>query len=333
MSDGPRRTDVAIRGLAIEYPSGAGPVRPIDGFDLDVGDGELVVLLGASGSGKTSLLSAIAAIVTPIAGTIEVGGVDVLGLRGDALTAYRRETIGVVFQAFNLVPSLSAWENVAAPLWAAGQRLPAARERAVQLLHEVNLQERLDHRPAELSGGQQQRVAIARALVQEPSLVLADEPTAHLDFVQVDGIVRLLRAVARPGRSVLVATHDERLLHIADRVVELTTSRQAAAEAPLQRWLAPGEVLYQSGDEAEHVFLVESGALEVLRARHPGRDEVVVRRAGPGDHVGEVASLFGLPRAETARAVEPTWVTGLAARDFRQWIRSQAGPHHPADEG
>jgi putative ABC transport system ATP-binding protein len=221
---------------------------------------------------------------------------------------------------------------VAAPRWAAGERLHAARDRAVHRLREVNLGERLDHRPAELSGGQQQRVAIARALVQDPVLVLADEPTAHLDFVQVDGIVRLLRDVAHRGRSVLVATHDERLLHVADRVIELTTSRQASAEAPVQRWLAAGELLFQAGDDAEHVFLVESGALELLASRHPGRDQVVVRRAGPGDHVGEIASLFGLPRAETARAVEPTWVTGLAARDFRQWARSRAGAHRRPED-
>ncbi|MEY2470361.1 MAG: putative transport system ATP-binding protein, partial [Actinomycetota bacterium] len=178
---------VAVRNLVIEYRSGANAIRPIDGFDLDVDDGELVLLLGASGCGKTSLLSALASILQPAAGSITVQGTEVVGLRGAPLAAYRQRTVGVVFQTFNLVPSLNAWENVAAPLWTAGTSVAASRERALSLLAEVELTERADHRPGQLSGGQQQRVAIARALVSDPCLVLADEPTAHLDFVQVDG--------------------------------------------------------------------------------------------------------------------------------------------------
>jgi len=155
---------IDVRDLTIEYDSAGYLVRPIDHFDLQVGSGELVLLLGASGSGKTTLLSALAAILRPTVGTIRVGEVEVTTLRGAALTEYRRHRVGVVFQTFNLVPSLTARDNVQAPLWAA--RMPArrARARAEQLLDRVGLRERLDHRPGDLSGGQQQRVAIARAL-------------------------------------------------------------------------------------------------------------------------------------------------------------------------
>ncbi len=142
--------DVEVRDLTVEYSSGGYLVRPIDHLDLSVRSGELVLLLGASGSGKTTLLSALAAILRPAAGTIRVGGLEVTGLRGAALTDYRRHRVGVVFQTFNLVPSLTARDNVQAPLWAA--RMPArqARARAEELLDRVGLRERLDHRPGDL---------------------------------------------------------------------------------------------------------------------------------------------------------------------------------------
>ncbi|MBV8961455.1 MAG: ABC transporter ATP-binding protein, partial [Actinobacteria bacterium] len=214
--------DLTIKDLTVEYVSGGYAVRPLDAFDLHVGSGELVLLLGASGCGKTTLLSALAGILRPTAGAIQVGDTDVMGLRGRALTDYRRHTVGVVFQAFNLVPSLTAMENVAAPLWADGWSGGRAARRARELLDQVDLTDQADKRPGDMSGGQQQRVAIARALAHDPPLVLADEPTAHLDYIQVEGVLKLLRTLAGPDRAVIVATHDERLLPLADRIVELT---------------------------------------------------------------------------------------------------------------
>jgi putative ABC transport system ATP-binding protein len=212
---------LAIRNLTVEYRNGGDTVRPFDSLDLDIHDGELVLLLGPSGSGKTTLLSSLAGLLTPSAGTIRLDGLDVTSLRGRSLTRYRQSGVGVVFQSFNLVPSLTARENVAAPLVAAGERRRAALERADELLSALDLGERLHHRPAKLSGGQQQRVAIARALAADPGLVLADEPTAHLDRVQVEGVLSLLRSLAAPGRIVIATTHDDRMLAIADRVIHL----------------------------------------------------------------------------------------------------------------
>ena len=310
-----------VSNLVIEYRSAAGAVRPVDGLDLVVGDGELVVLLGASGSGKTSVLSALAGIVTPRSGTITVGGLDVGRLDGRQLSAYRRTGIGVVFQAFNLVAGLRAWENVAAPLAVAGVSRREAHLRALEVLDQVGLTDRVDHLPAQLSGGQQQRVAIARALVQEPVLVLADEPTAHLDFLQVDGILRLLRAVARPGRAVLAATHDERLLQRADRVVELASAAHHEIEVPeWVRHLVPGEVLFRPGDPADAAYVVESGGIVLLRATPSG--PVVQRRAAAGDHVGELSALLGTTHAELARADQATTVRCLAPSAFRRWART-----------
>ena len=220
------------RDLVVEYSVGGYVVRPIDGLDIDARPGELSLLLGASGCGKTTLLSVLAAILRPHRGSVRLDATEVTRLSGRALNDYRRHRVGIVFQAFNLIPSLTAAENVQVPLRAAGTGRRAARRRAAELLGEVGLGERQSHRPGELSGGEQQRVAIARALALDPPLLLADEPTAHLDHVQVDGVLRLLREIADAGRMVVVATHDDRLVPLADRVVELGSGPDRTAAAP-----------------------------------------------------------------------------------------------------
>jgi putative ABC transport system ATP-binding protein len=213
--------DIKLSGLTVAYESGGESVRPIEGFDLEVHDSELVLVHGPSGSGKTTLLSVIGGLLTPAGGSVLVGGVDVAQLRGAALREHRQQRVGVVFQAFNLVASLTATENVMAPLILAGTSTRVARARARHLLDRVGLARRADHRPGQLSGGQQQRAAIARALAADPPVILADEPTAHLDHVQLDGVLELLQSMATEGRVVMVATHDDRLAPIADRTVQL----------------------------------------------------------------------------------------------------------------
>src|SRR5689334_6191251 len=173
-------TTLTLRDVTIEYSSGGYVVRPIHSLDLDVRDGQLVILLGASGCGKTTLLSALAALLTPARGSIRLDGTEVTELRGKALAEYRKRTVGVVYQAFNLIPSLNALDNVAVPAWNAGDNGKAGRARARQVLEALELGPRLKHAPNKLSGGEQQRVAIARALCMNPPLLLADEPTAHL---------------------------------------------------------------------------------------------------------------------------------------------------------
>jgi putative ABC transport system ATP-binding protein len=305
-----------VHDLTVEYSSGGYAVRPLDGFDLHVPSGELVLLLGASGCGKTTLLSALAGILTPTSGTIRFDGADVTNLAGRALREYRRRTVGIVFQAFNLVPSLTARENVQAPLLVAGVRGRRARERADELLDGLGLADRRGHRPGDLSGGQQQRVAIARALVHDPPLLLADEPTAHLDYVQVDGVLRALRALAAPGRVVVVATHDDRLLPLADRVVHLSAVADGAAHAPVRVTLEPGEVLFRQGEPGDLVYDVEEGEVDLVRALAGGGEELL-DRYGPGRYFGELAPLFGLQRSATARAHTRAVVTGSPVSDFR----------------
>jgi putative ABC transport system ATP-binding protein len=310
-------TRLEVSDLVVEYSSGGYAVRPINGLSLSVSPGQLVLLLGASGSGKTTLLSVLAAILTPTSGTVRLGDVEVTGLRGDELTDYRRNRVGIVFQSFNLIPSLSAHENVQIPLRAAGAGGKEARTRAADLLERVNLTDRMKHRPGDLSGGQQQRVAIARALAMDPPLVLADEPTAHLDYVQVDGVLRLLREIADSGRMVIVSTHDDRIVPLADGVVSLTPKKLAGRRAPKAVALDPGEVLFRQGDLGDVVYVVEEGEVEIIRELADGGEELLAT-VPPGRYFGELAPMLGLPRSATARAMVPSVLTGYSVGDFRK---------------
>ena len=172
-------SDLRIKDLVVEYASGQDTVRPIDGLSLDVAEGSLAILLGPSGCGKTTLLSCLGGILKPTKGRIEFGDIDLTALNAQDLSTYRRNTVGIVFQAFNLVPSLTALENVMVPLRAARIGRDESRERAEALLSRVGLAARMHHRPGDMSGGQQQRVAVARAIALDPPLLIADEPTAH----------------------------------------------------------------------------------------------------------------------------------------------------------
>ena len=210
-----------IQNLVVEYPSGDNVIHPIDGLNLELNPGSLTILLGPSGCGKTTLLSCLGGLLTPTSGRITVGDIDVTALNRKAMAQYRRNSVGIMFQAFNLVPSLTAFENVLVPLRAAGVSRGAASERAEELLTRVGFQDRTTHRPGDLSGGQQQRVAVARAIALDAPLILADEPTAHLDYLQVEEMLGLIRSLATGDRMVVVATHDPRLLPLADRVIEM----------------------------------------------------------------------------------------------------------------
>lgn len=228
-------SDVRVEELVVEYVGPEGAVRPLDGFSLTVRSGSLILVMGPSGSGKTTLLSCLAGILTPTAGRVLVGGTDVARLSGPALLSHRRHRVGIVFQAFNLVPSLTAAENVMIPLMASGETRAVARRRALALLDQLDLGSRAARRPGQLSGGQQQRVAIARALGLDPPLLLADEPTAHLDREQVGNVLDILRRLVTGGRTAVVATHDERLRAIADDVVDVTGSPAFAGSESADR--------------------------------------------------------------------------------------------------
>jgi putative ABC transport system ATP-binding protein len=308
---------LSIQDLVVEYSSGGYAVRPINGLSLDVPAGSLVILLGPSGCGKTTLLSCLGGILRPKSGAIKFGGVDVTTLDGRALAKYRRDDVGIVFQAFNLVPSLTALENVIVPLRAAGMSRAASRQRAEELLARVNLAERMKHRPGDLSGGQQQRVAVARAIALEPPLILADEPTAHLDFIQVEEVLRLIRSLASGERVVVVATHDSRILPMADHVVEMVPTLASANRPPETVHLKAGEVLFEQSTMGELIYVVSDGEFDIVRELADGGEELV-KVAGVGDYFGEIGVLFNLPRSATVRARTDATAVGYTAQAFRE---------------
>src|ERR1700742_2976202 len=309
--------DLSIQDLVVEYSSGGYALRPINGLSLDVQAGSLVILLGPSGCGKTTLLSCLGGILRPKSGAIKFGAVDVTALEGAELAKYRRDTVGIVFQAFNLVPSLTALENVMVPLRAAGMSRAASRRRAEELLTRVNLADRMKHRPGDLSGGQQQRVAVARAIALDPPLILADEPTAHLDFIQVEEILRLIRELASGARMVVVATHDSRILPLADRVVDLVPNFTSIDRPPETVQVSEGEVLFEQGTMGDLIYVVSEGELEIVRELAGGGEELL-KVAKRGDYLGEIGPLFHLPRAATVRARCDATVVGYTVQAFRE---------------
>ncbi|MFQ3663013.1 MAG: ABC transporter ATP-binding protein [Chloroflexaceae bacterium] len=217
-------TTPLIRAIALarRYQMGKTYVDALRGVDLDVAPGEFVALVGPSGSGKSTLLHLIGGLVRPTGGEVWVNGME-LGRSSDReLVLYRRDTLGFVFQSFNLLPIKTAWENVAVPLMLAGVAPERRRARAMALLEQLGLGQRAHHRPAELSGGEQQRVAIARALANHPRLILADEPTGNLDSRTGGEIMALLRRLVRDeGLTLLLVTHDMTVARYADRIVHL----------------------------------------------------------------------------------------------------------------
>ncbi|HZY02138.1 MAG TPA: ABC transporter ATP-binding protein [Anaeromyxobacteraceae bacterium] len=237
------RSDVALEGRSIGKVFGRGDLaaRALHPSDIQVRRGEVLVIMGPSGSGKTTLLSILGLVLSPTEGEVLADGRVVSGAAPDELAVLRRDRLGFVFQQFNLLPSLSALENAAVPLLLSGAGAVERRRKGMRALELVGMAEKRSARPRQLSGGQQQRVAIARALVNDAPVLLCDEPTASLDGATGRGILATLRQLATGGRAVAIVTHDERVLSIADRLVNVVDGRvvPAAPEALAAAAAAP----------------------------------------------------------------------------------------------
>ncbi len=222
---------VQLQNVTKTYQMGEVQVHALNGLDLTVQEGEFVVVVGPSGSGKTTTLNLIGGLDTPTSGELIVAGTNVAGYDEKALTVYRRDQIGFIFQFFNLLPTLTARENVEFALELVERDGQNVRQRACALLERVGLAERADHFPSQLSGGEQQRVAIARALAKDPLILLADEPTGNLDFRMGQKVLRVMRDLnQQEGRTVILVTHNTVIGQIGDRVVHLRDGQVAHTE-------------------------------------------------------------------------------------------------------
>ena len=213
------------RDLRKTYHVGDQVVHALDGLDLDIHANEYVALMGPSGSGKSTLMNMLGCLDSPTSGSYVLNGQDVSRLEDDALADIRNREIGFVFQTFNLLPRYTAQENVALPMIYAGVGKADRMKRAEEVLAQVGLADRMDHRPNELSGGQRQRVAVARALVMRPSIILADEPTGNIDTATSLEVMELFADIQKAGNTVILVTHEEDIAACADRIVRLRDGR------------------------------------------------------------------------------------------------------------
>lgn len=244
-ADGNGRTIIRTRGLTKDLPLGKTIVHALRGVDLEIYAGEIVGIIGPSGSGKSTLLGLIGGLDTPTRGTVEIDGVDISRMGEDRLTEIRNEKIGFIFQFFNLIPTLTALENVALPIQFARKPKFKPEQRAKELLALLGLEDRLHHRPSELSGGQQQRVAIARALANDPPLLLADEPTGNLDRESGAMVLEALHNIRRAaGTTIVIVTHDSEIVRRTDRTLTLVDGR-----------LVNGVVMQGSGEDVVKLAL------------------------------------------------------------------------------
>lgn len=212
---------IEMRGIKRDFPLGHEVVRVLKGIDLDIDRGEYVALMGPSGSGKSTLMNLLGCLDTPTSGSYVLNGKDVSQMTDDELAEIRNKEIGFVFQTFNLLPRTTALDNVALPMVYAGASKKARTERATKVLADVGLADRMDHKPNQLSGGQRQRVAVGRALVNDPSIILADEPTGNLDSKTSVEIMNLFDEIHSRGNTVIIVTHEEDIAQHAHRVIRL----------------------------------------------------------------------------------------------------------------
>ncbi len=257
----PAQPIVQVRGLRKDFQLGDQWVHALKGVDLDIPTGQFIAIMGPSGSGKSTLLYMLGGLDRVTEGEIAVAGNPLGDMNGEELATFRRETIGFIFQAFHLVPTLTALENVALPGVFAGTDREMREGRALRILTALGMEERIDHRPNQLSGGQQQRVAIARALFNDPPIIMADEPTGALDSKTGQTVMRMLRFLCRQqGKTIIVVTHDPNVANYADRKISLRDGDIIEDSLIPHKRNVPAPVVNVNGWSAVEDAIVEDSA-------------------------------------------------------------------------
>ena len=325
-----RRPIIELCNVHKAYTSAAGDFLALRGIDIEIGAGEFVSVIGKSGSGKSTLLNMITGIDRPTTGDVFVNGTAVHKLNENELAGWRGESMGIIFQFFQLLPALSLMQNVILPMDLAGKYKPRERrERAEHLLEIVDLAEQRHKLPSMVSGGQQQRAAMARALANDPPIVIADEPTGNLDSKTAETVFKLFNDLVSQGKTVIIVTHDSSLARRAHRTALITdgeivnefvakvfpamTHEQllAATHKITPRQYEPGAMILTEGKDNDKFYIVSKGIVDVFLPR-PNHSDVVILQLGPGKYFGEIAFFHGEKSRASVRAAESNLVEVLA---------------------
>lgn len=311
---------INLRQVVKEYITPAGAFTALKGVDLQISRGEFVAVIGKSGSGKSTLINMVTGIDLPTLGEIHIAGAPIQKLNRRQMARWRGRNVGIIFQFFQLLPTLSVIENIILPMEFCGlYTLPQRRERAMHLLELVGMAEQADKLPAMISGGQQQRVAIARALANDPQILVADEPTGSLDSKTADTIFQLFEEFVTQGRTILMVTHDRDLASRVSRVVLIADGE--IADQPISQALPsldkkmmvqisakltpvnykPGSIIFQEGDVADQFYIIIKGQVEIVK-RHESGQEFIVATLASGQYFGEMGLFENSRRNATARA-------------------------------
>jgi len=317
-----RRPIIELRNVQKAYESAAGDFLALKGVDMKISAGEFVSIIGKSGSGKSTLLNMITGIDRPTRGEVLVNGTAVHGLDENQLAGWRGESMGIIFQFFQLLPSLSLMQNVILPMDLAGKYKPRERrERAEHLLEIVDLAEQRYKLPSMVSGGQQQRAAIARALANDPPIIIADEPTGNLDSKTSETVFDLFNQLVDQGKTIIIVTHDSSLAQRAHRTALITDGEivnefvakafptmthdqlLAATHKVSPRQYDPGAMILTEGKDNDKFYIVSKGIVEVVLPR-PNQSDVILLQLGPGKFFGEIAFFHGENSRASVRAAE-----------------------------
>jgi ABC-type lipoprotein export system ATPase subunit len=321
---------IELRDVQKAYKSAAGDFLALKGIDLQINAGEFVSIIGKSGSGKSTLLNMITGIDRPTTGEVLVNGTAVHKLDENDLAGWRGESMGIIFQFFQLLPALSLMQNVILPMDLAGKYKPRERrERAEHLLEIVDLADQKDKLPSMVSGGQQQRAAMARALANDPPIIIADEPTGNLDSKTATTVFNLFNNLVEQGKTIIIVTHDSSLARRAHRTALITdgeivneyvakalptmTHEQllAATHKITPRHYDPGAMILTEGKDNDKFYIVSKGIVEVILPR-PNQSDVILLQLGPGKYFGEIAFFHGEKSRASVRASESNPVEVLA---------------------
>lgn len=317
---------IEMHNVVKTYQSAAGTFTALKGVDLQVDRGEFVAVIGKSGSGKSTLINMITGIDRPTSGEVYLGDTAVHKLSEGQMAVWRGKDLGIIFQFFQLLPTLSVIENVMLPMDFCNMYTPRERrERAMYLLEQVDMTENANKLPSAISGGQQQRVAIARALANDPPVLVADEPTGNLDSKTASQVFKLFEDLVARGKTILMVTHDNDLARRATRSVivsdgevinqyvvqalpGLTVDQLTWVTRELEaRHFHPGETIINQGEMADRFYIITQGEVEIL-IHHPDGQEIIVDRLGNGKYFGEVGLMRSGTRTATVRAAPETAV-------------------------